>query len=134
MIRNKTRGTALCETFELAESPWGKARGLMFRKELAEGHGMLMRFPGGSNPGIWMLGMRFPIDIVFMDSRKEVVRVVENARPLRLSWKTWRIYSPPVPAEYVLELPAGSVKKSGTLVGDAVGLESFGGLPGEVIV
>ena len=120
MIRNRTRGTVLCRTTELAESSWQKARGLMFRKELEPGHGMLMTFSGDSNPGIWMFGMRFPIDIIFMDSKGEVVRVVEDAQPLRLSWKTWRIYNPPVPAEYVLELPPGTAKQSGTLVGDVV--------------
>jgi len=122
MIRNKTRGTVLCQTCELAESSWQKTKGLMFRKEIAQGHGMLMRFSVTSNPGIWMMGMRFPIDIIFLDAHGEVVRVVENAQPLRPSWKTWKIYNPPVPSEYVLELPAGVVKDSGTLVGDVVEL------------
>jgi uncharacterized membrane protein (UPF0127 family) len=116
MISNKTQGTMLCETYELAESPWSKTRGLMFRKDLPRGHGLLMTFPEGSNPGIWMLGMRFPLDLVFLDSEKMVVKVVENARPVGLSWSTWRIYK--APASFVLEIPAGKIKESKTLVGD----------------
>lgn len=120
MIRNRDKGTVLCESYELAESAWQKTKGLMFRKEMPENHGMLMTFSGKGKPGIWMMGMKFPIDIVFMDSRKEVIRVVENAQPMGFSWRSWRIFSPPVSASYVLELPAGTAGKSKTLVGDTL--------------
>jgi uncharacterized membrane protein (UPF0127 family) len=116
MISNRIRGTVLCENTEVAESSWKKARGLMFRKELREGQGLLMVFGEGSVPGIWMMGMRFPIDIVFIGSSMKVTRVVENARPLGLSWKTWRVYSSP--ASWVLELPSGRAGRTGTREGD----------------
>ncbi len=121
MIRNKSRGTVLCATHEVAETGWQKTRGLMFRKVLPQGHGLLMKFEKESRPGIWMLGMRFPIDIVFLDSGKRVIRVVENARPLGLSWRSWRVYFPPRPVGFVLELPAGRARESRTMVGDEVG-------------
>ena len=118
MIQNKTQGTVLCESHEVADSGWSKTLGLMFRKELSGNHGLLMTFDGESRPGIWMLGMRFPIDIIFMDSEKGVVGVVENARPLGFSWRTWRIFKPETPASYVLELPAGRAKETKTRIGD----------------
>ena len=118
MIRNRTRGTVLCKRVEKAESMWQRTKGLMFRKELHEGQGLLMEFSGDNNPGIWMLGMRFPIDIIFIDSKKEVLRIVEKALPIGFSWRTWRVFHPPVPAKYVLEVPGGSGRSSRTLVGD----------------
>jgi uncharacterized membrane protein (UPF0127 family) len=120
MITNKTRGTVLCNTHEVAESSWQKTRGLMFRKALPGGHGLLMVFDPPARPGIWMMGMRFPIDMVFLDSSKRVIRVVENARPLGFGWRTWRVFYPPGPAGFVLELPAGKVRETRTATGDSV--------------
>lgn len=114
MITNKTRDTVLCETHEVAESHWQKTRGLMFRDSLPHNHGMLFTFFRPSPAGIWMFGMRFPIDILFIDSGKKVLRVIENAKPLGLSWRTWKLYIPPSPASYVLELPAGGARKTST--------------------
>lgn len=118
MIRNKTKETVLCESHEVADSPWKKTRGLMFREALPGEHGLLMVFEPPSRPGIWMLGMRFPIDIVFLDPDRRVIRIVENARPLGLSWRTWRIFFPPGPSSFVLELPAGRASETRTLVGN----------------
>jgi uncharacterized membrane protein (UPF0127 family) len=122
MITNKTKGTVLCKTHEVANTPWQKTRGLMFRKALPDGHGLLMVFDPPSRPGIWMLGMRFPIDIAFLDSSKRVMGVVENARPLGLSWRTWRVFYPPGPVRFVLELPAGKVRETRTATGDGLGV------------
>jgi uncharacterized membrane protein (UPF0127 family) len=121
MIVNKTRGTVLCRTHEVADTPWKRMIGLMFRKALPGDHGLLMLFDPPSRPGIWMLDMRFPIDIVFLDSQKRVIGIVENARPLGLSWKTWKIFFPPGPAGFVLEIPAGRVGESRTYIGDELG-------------
>jgi uncharacterized membrane protein (UPF0127 family) len=118
MITNRTRGTVLCRTHEVAGTPWKRATGLMFRKALHEGHGLLMPIDPPSRPGIWMLGMRFPIDIVFLDPEMRVIGIVENARPLGLSWKTWRIFFPPGPAGFVLEIPAGRARENRTCIGD----------------
>ena len=120
MITNKTRGTVLCKTYELAQSPWQKTRGLMFRDTLPENHGMLFKFTRTTSAGMWMFGMRFPIDILFLDSSKRVLRVIENARPLGLSWRTWRLYSSPYPASYALEIPSGKVGKTNTRVRDTL--------------
>ncbi len=120
MIINKTKGTILCESHEVAGTGWQRTRGLMFRKALPQGRGLLMVFEPPSRPGIWMLGMRFPIDIVFLDPGRRVIRAVENARPLGFSWRTWRIFFPPGPVGSVLELPAGRVRESRTRVGDEV--------------
>lgn len=118
MITNKTRKTVLCDTYEKADSMWKKAKGLSWRENLPSNKGMLFTFKRTIKPSMWMFGMRFPIDILFLDHDKKVKCVVENARPLGLSWRTWRVYSPECPSRYVLELNAGRIKQTKTSVGD----------------
>jgi uncharacterized membrane protein (UPF0127 family) len=120
MIKNITRGTVLCRTCEAADSSWKRAIGLMFRKSMPRGHGLLMTFERPSRPGIWMFGMRFPIDIVFIGPDRRVVHTVQGARPLGFGWRTWRIYMPPRDCTHVLELPAGTVRETGTRQGDVL--------------
>jgi uncharacterized membrane protein (UPF0127 family) len=61
----------------LADSLWLRMRGLLGRSGLAEGSAMLLQ-PCRS---IHMLGMRFPIDVVFLSRDLKVTRVVSNVRP-----------------------------------------------------
>ena len=98
----------LCRKVEIASSPGAKARGLMFRSRL-EG-GMLFPMEKEKTLDIWMFGMRFAIDIVWIDSSGRIVKVKENAKPWRfLGWAK---------AKNVLELPAGTLRKTGTKKGD----------------
>lgn len=62
---------------EAARSPWARFRGLMLRKELAAGEGLVIE-PCGS---IHMMFMRFPIDAVFFDREGTVTKVARNVRP-----------------------------------------------------
>lgn len=112
--RNLTRGTLLAEELEVAQSFWARFRGLMGRGGLAPGGGLLL-----AGNGIHMFFMRFPIDAVFLGPRRpsgewEVVAVREGLQP-------WRGIVPYVRgATAVLELPAGTVGATGTVVGDAI--------------
>jgi len=58
-----------------------------------------------------MFGMRFPLDIVFLDGKGRVLELVPSLRPWK---KTRRVPG----AEYVIEVPTGTIKTSGTKVGD----------------
>jgi len=60
---------------------------------------------------IHMFGMRFPIDVAFLAESGHVLAVHEALRPNRLSRIAWR-------AEGVLELPAGTLRRTGTRIGD----------------
>ena len=123
-ITNKTKNRVLANA-EVASSIWSKTRGLMFRKSLPRGSGLLMDFKGEARPGIWMLFMRFPIDLVFIDKKTRVVDIKENIRPLTFSPRTWRVYYPKRPARYVLEIPAGTVKRTGTGIGHRLSPDIF---------
>jgi uncharacterized membrane protein (UPF0127 family) len=118
MIVNRTRNTPLATEAEVADSARKKARGLMFRDSLPENHGLLMVFPNEGNHRIWMLGMRFPLDLIFLDSDRRVIGLYESVKPMGLDPRTWRTYGPSSPASYVIELNAGMIKGTGTTMGD----------------
>lgn len=83
----------------MAEGWWGRARGLLGRRGLAAGHGLLLK----PCDAIHTLGMRFPIDVVFLDAQNRVVRIHRHVPPHRLL-----IRGGPG-AVAALELPAGTV-------------------------
>ncbi len=84
------------------------ARGLAGRTRLDNDEAMLFVFSENKTWGIWMKGMKMSIDIVWLDEQKRVVHVEENIQP---DAEPYEVYEPPVPARYVLEMKAGSVKK-----------------------
>lgn len=61
--------------------------------------------------GVHTIGMLFPIDLIFLSREKEVVHVEEHVRPFRISAVSLRAMS-------VLELPAHTIYRTGTQIGD----------------
>ncbi len=108
----------LAGDLELAESFWAKLLGLMFRAGLADGGGMWL--PG--SPSIHMLFMRFPIDCVFVGAAGE-----DGARPvvgLRRSLRPWvGVVWWVRGGKGTLELPEGTIDRTGTAVGDRVTID-----------
>jgi hypothetical protein len=106
-------------TVEIATTSIEEARGLSFRKSLADGTGMLFTF----DPGVqqfWMKDMNFPIDIIWVASGK-VAGFVENAQPEPgVSLLNLQRYNSPDGVDRVLEVNAGIVVKDGIKVGDTV--------------
>ncbi len=98
---------------EVADTEEARVRGLSGRTSLAHGEGLLFVFPEPGQQGIWMRDMLFPLDIVWLDSGLQVVHTVASATPD--SYPT--IFTSPVPAQYVLELPAGTCAQYGVVVG-----------------
>ncbi len=119
-IRNTTRRTLIADRVEVARSFWKKTLGLMFRGNIGDSEGFLLEFGREGPYGIWMFGMRFPIDLVFIDSRKRVVDVFEGIMPVSINPATWRVYTPSKSAKWVLELKAGRAKKTRTKKGDRI--------------
>jgi hypothetical protein len=98
----------------LADSSVKKMFGLMFRERLEDGMGMLFALGSESRmgAGIWMLNMRFSIDVVWMDRNGKVVDVAENLKPCT-SMLRCRTYIPRSKAKYVLELNSGTARRLG---------------------
>lgn len=111
MIKNRTRKTILCRRTELAKSIWKKSLGLMFRKELKKDQGMLFFFSYSARHSFWTPFLRFPIDIIYIDSSRRVVDIKNSVKP-------WRTCLPSAGAKYVLELRAGTARKAKTSIGD----------------
>ncbi|MCK4429243.1 MAG: DUF192 domain-containing protein [Candidatus Aenigmarchaeota archaeon] len=76
--------------------------GLMFRKE----GNAIMEFGREGKCGIWMLFMRYSLNLIFLDKNKKVVDLIEKVPPLGFNPKTWKIYYPKKKCKYVLELDA----------------------------
>ena len=99
-------GTIVCERCLLAETALTRMRGLLGRRELPSGEGILLK-PASS---VHMAFMRFPIDAVFLDRDLRVVKVAEDLRPWRAAGSRQ--------AKAVLELPAGEARRRGLTLGD----------------
>ena len=104
---------------EIADTPSERARGLSGRESLKPGWGMLFIFPEEGIYSFWMYGMKFPLDIIWIDSEGIVVYMIENAPPCREAWSC-RAYTPDKPAQYVLEVEAGFVERADVKLGDKV--------------
>jgi uncharacterized membrane protein (UPF0127 family) len=106
-IMNRTRDTVLCQRAEIASTLLSGLRGLLGRKLLEPGAGLLLR----PSSGVHTWFMRFPIDVVSLDRNMKVNRVYHRVKPYRICAISLRTWS-------VLELPAGQVQASGTVPGD----------------
>jgi uncharacterized membrane protein (UPF0127 family) len=104
----KANGVVVCTDCRIAKDPWSRMRGLLGRRNLAEGEGIFLR-PASSVHTYFMM---FPIDVVFLDRTLKVVRVVPRLRPWRAVWRRG--------ATAVVELAAGRVDACGLAVGDYV--------------
>ena len=97
----------------MADRGLARMRGLLGRDGLPEGSGMLI----DAAPSVHMFFMRFPIDVVFLDRDRKVVRVVERLRP-------WRVAGARRAAA-ALELPAGAARAAGVGAGDVLVFEDI---------
>ena len=88
---------------EIATTLQQQQTGLSYRESLAEGRGMLFTFNTDDSHPIWMKGMQFPIDIIWIDAAMKVVHIEQEIAP-----ETYpQSFFSPTPARYVLEVPAG---------------------------
>lgn len=106
---------------EIASNFSSRATGLSGRKNLPPDSGMFFVFENKGKHGFWMKGMKFPLDIIWIDEN-EIKGFTENilppVNPLKLD-----VYYPPQPVDKVLEINAGSVKKYNLKIGDRVELK-----------
>src|SRR5947208_16767060 len=100
-VRRAADGAVVCERCEIPESAFGRMRGLLGRDGLEPGGGMLI----DRAPSVHMFFMRFPIDVLFLDRDRKVVRIVERLRPWRIAGSRR--------AAAALELPAGAAAAAG---------------------
>jgi len=110
-VANRTRGTIAVERCRVARSMRDRTLGLLGTSGLDPGRGLWIE----RSPSIHMFFMRYAIDAAFVDRDGRVIRIVEHLRP-------WGIVAWVPGARDCLELPAGSVRPTGTQVGDVLSL------------
>ncbi|MCH7952134.1 DUF192 domain-containing protein [Patescibacteria group bacterium] len=107
---------------EIADSPEEWSQGLSGREGLGEDDGMLFVFPNSTQRSFWMKGMRFPLDMLFIDQGSVVEIVPSVPAPSEGQDGTEiRVVSQEA-AEWVLEVNSGWVEGHGIVVGDGVEL------------
>jgi uncharacterized protein len=100
---------------ELATNDADRERGLMFRKELPEGRGMLFDFEHEGPVVFWMHNTYIPLDMIFIRADGSILRIAENTEPM----SDRRIPSGG-PVRAVLEVIGGTARKLGIEPGDKV--------------
>ena len=100
---------------EVARTIPEQRRGLMFRQKLEAGHGMLFPYDHPQKLSFWMKNTYIPLDMIFIDGKKRVLYVEENAEPLTLKPR-----GPDGDSQYVLEVPGGWARAHGVGPGLAV--------------
>jgi uncharacterized protein len=100
---------------EMATTPEEKATGLMYRKHLPDGQGMLFDFSPVQQVTMWMKNTYIPLDMIFIRPDGTIARVAENAEPL-----STRVISSGEPVSAVLEVAGGTAARLGIKSGDRV--------------
>lgn len=100
---------------EMARTEKEKEMGLMYRKSLPDGQGMLFDFSPAQPVSMWMKNTVISLDMIFIDSAGRVLRIAENTEPL-----STRTISSGGLAKGVLEVIAGTARKYGIAPGDRV--------------
>jgi len=108
-VLNRTRNAYLARELQVAGTHWSRLRGLMgvAAANFGPSHGLWIV----PSHGIHTFGMRFAIDAAYLDHDKTVIHVEHNLKP-------WRIAPVRAKAASVLELPANTLKDTGTAIGD----------------
>ena len=111
-IVNQSRGTIIADHVEVAASFWARGKGLIGRRGLPDGFGLVIK-PCGS---IHMFFMAIPLDVLHLDREGRVLKVLAGIKP-------WRLGPIIRGGKSVIELPAGTAARTETKAGDTVVVE-----------
>ena len=106
----------ICIDAEVADSPEERTQGLMFRESLPQNHGMIFIFEGEGIYPFWMKNTLIPLDIIWLNENKEVVKIMQT---LPCMEEPCEIYNPEVQARYVIEINGGFAEENNIQVGDS---------------
>lgn len=113
-VKNISKDMIIVQNGEIADTFLTRLKGLLGRQGLDEGQGLVIK-PCNS---VHMIGMKFPIDVIFVDKDDVVCHIIEDLAPGKIG---------PVIKEsaYVVEVPVGTVKRSNTGVGDKIAVRNL---------
>jgi uncharacterized protein len=108
-VRNARNGRLLGDRIERTRGGQQAAKGLLGREGLEPGEGLWIV----GILGVHSFGMRFPIDVAYLDGDLRILHVIESMKPGRIGRLSLR-------TETVLELPAGTLAATETRKGDGL--------------
>ena len=109
-------GTQLSKIdIEIADNDYERQLGLMNRQSMEEMQGMLFIFPNETFQSFWMRNTLFSLDILFVNSNKEIVTIHRNTTPL-----SEQSYPSTAPSIYVVEVNAGFCDRQNIKLGDKI--------------
>ena len=111
LVRNLTKGKLLGDDIVAADTSSKRRTGLLKHTSLEPGQGLWIV----PCEGVHTFGMKFPIDVMFLSKKRQVLKIRKDMGKRRISLCLW--------AHSVLELPAGTADLTGTEPGDQLELE-----------
>ena len=112
-VRNQSRNTLLADRADIASTSVTRKVGLLRHTGLEKGEGLWIT----PCEAVHTIGMKFPIDVLFLDKKRRVVKIRSDMPRWRMSACLW--------AHSVLELPSGMAAATGTSKGDQLELEKY---------
>jgi hypothetical protein len=112
-VRNQSRGTTLADRAEIANTSKLRKTGLLKHERLDSGEGLWIT----PCEGVHTAGMKFAIDVLFLNKKRKVVKIRPAMPRWRLALCLW--------AHSVLELPSGTAAATNTAAGDQLELEPY---------
>jgi uncharacterized membrane protein (UPF0127 family) len=112
-VRNQSRDTVLGDRIGIADTSAKRRTGLLKHTGLAPGEGLWI----APTEAVHTFGMKFPIDVLFLDKKRKVLKI-RTAMPRSRMSICLRAHS-------VLELPSGTAAALGTVVGDQLEFEKY---------
>lgn len=108
-------------TIEIADTPQERAQGLMFRRDLPAGRGMLFIYEHPQPVSFWMRNTLIPLDLIFLDTQGVIRHIHRMARPLDETPIPGAAIGDPRPERLmVLEIAGGEADRLGLAVGQAM--------------
>jgi uncharacterized protein len=108
-VVNETRGTVIGERVEVADTSMTRMVGLLGRTGVDAGAGLWIK----PSSGVHTIGMKFPIDVIGLNGKREVIKLWQNLVPYRITSVSGRLRS-------VVELAAGQIADCKVELGDVL--------------
>lgn len=119
-FQDKNKNMTKAIDAEIAETPETRHTGLMYRNSMEESQGMLFIFDKEEQQGFYMKNTIIPLDIIFINAKKEIVKIYKHTTPFSeddlMSIK---------PILYVVEVNAGFTDKYNIKEGDFIDWKRF---------
>lgn len=102
-------------SIEIADNPYERETGLMYRKTMHSDHGMLFISEESKPQNFYMKNTLIPLDIIYIDENQKIVSFQRNAKP-----NSETSLPSELPAKYILEINAGLSTKWNLKEGDSI--------------